>query len=46
MNNGLANLTEEQHKAINNLEKELRVVLIAFDGYRPEDENGAPEETQ
>ena len=39
----LANLTEEQMKQIDQLESKLGVILIAFDGYKPEDEHGEPQ---
>jgi hypothetical protein len=39
----LANLTEEQMMQIDQLESQLGVILIAFDGYKPEDEKGNPQ---
>ncbi|WP_161780643.1 hypothetical protein [Tumebacillus flagellatus] len=40
--NQLANLNEEQSRRIDQLESELGVVLIAYDGYRQEDNQGRP----
>lgn len=42
LNYKLANLTEEQKHRINQLESQLGVVLIAYDGYRQENEQGNP----
>jgi hypothetical protein len=36
MNNNLAQLSEEQSRRIDQLEAELGVVLIAYDGYKQE----------
>ncbi|GIM47255.1 hypothetical protein DNHGIG_28040 [Collibacillus ludicampi] len=38
----LASLTEEQKKMINDLESQLGVILVAYDGYKREDDNGNP----
>ncbi|HEU4962594.1 MAG TPA: hypothetical protein VFV52_01855 [Bacilli bacterium] len=38
----LANLSDQQQQEINRMEKELGVVLIAYDGYRQEDAQGNP----
>lgn len=40
MTTKLAHLSDEQHQQINELEQQLGVVLIAYDGYRQEDEQG------
>ncbi|MGB8953898.1 MAG: hypothetical protein WCC10_00870 [Tumebacillaceae bacterium] len=40
----LANLSEEQMKQIDQLESQLGVILIAFEGYKPEDEQGNPQQ--
>ncbi|WP_157729423.1 hypothetical protein [Tumebacillus algifaecis] len=40
MKSKLANLTPEQHTAINRLESELGVVLVAYDNYKQEGVNG------
>jgi hypothetical protein len=40
----LANLNEEQLKQIDQLESQLGVILVAFDGYKPEDEQGNPQQ--
>ncbi|TCP54468.1 hypothetical protein EV586_10486 [Tumebacillus sp. BK434] len=40
MKNQLADLTLEQHQAINRLESDLGLVLIAYDDYRQEDNSG------
>lgn len=42
MSTKLANLSEEQHQQLNELEQQLGVVLIAYDGYQQEDEQGHP----
>lgn len=42
LGNEMANLSEEQQKRIDRLEAELGVILIAYDGYKQEDENGTP----
>lgn len=42
MENSLANLSEQQQQELNRLEKELGVVLIAYEGYQQEDEQGNP----
>jgi hypothetical protein len=38
----LANLTEEQHQRIDQLEQQLGCILIAYEGYKQEDDNGNP----
>ncbi|MFD2169305.1 hypothetical protein [Tumebacillus lipolyticus] len=42
MTNQLAHLTQEQHQAINRLESQLGLVLVAYDEYRQEDGAGEP----
>ncbi|PWK16435.1 hypothetical protein [Tumebacillus permanentifrigoris] len=42
MNNNLAQLSDEQTRRIDQLEAELGVVLIAYDGYKQENEQGEP----
>jgi hypothetical protein len=38
----LATLSQEQHQMINDLEEKLNMVLIAYEGYQREDEQGNP----
>lgn len=42
MENQLAALNEQQQKMINELEAKLGVVLIAYNGYAQENDNGNP----
>lgn len=39
----LANLSREQHQALNELESRLGVVLLAYRPYRPEAPDGRPQ---
>ncbi|MBL0385201.1 hypothetical protein JJB07_00965 [Tumebacillus sp. ITR2] len=39
----LANLNTEQARKIDQLEAELGVVLVAYDGYKQENEQGQPQ---
>jgi hypothetical protein len=38
----LAQLTSEQERMIDQLEQQLGCILIAYDGYNQEDEEGKP----
>jgi hypothetical protein len=42
MSVNLANLNQEQASAIDDLEQQLGVVLVAYEGYKREDEHGKP----
>lgn len=42
MKNELAKLNPDQERRIDQLEAELGVVLVAYDGYRQENEQGEP----
>ncbi|MCX7570852.1 hypothetical protein OS242_12880 [Tumebacillus sp. DT12] len=44
MTTKLAHLSDAQHQQINELEQQLGVVLIAYDGYQQEDEQGHSKE--
>lgn len=44
MSTKLAHLSEEQHQQLNELEQQLGVVLIAYDGYQQEDGQGQPKQ--
>ncbi|WP_198299708.1 hypothetical protein [Tumebacillus avium] len=46
MKNELADLTQEQHQRINQLEAQLGVVLIAYAEYQQENNSGQPQHQQ
>lgn len=46
MKTQLADLTQEQHQAINQLEAQLGVVLIAYEDYQQENNSGQPQHQQ
>ncbi len=41
----LARLDEEKHQMINQLEQQLGCILIAYEGYQKEDEQGQPQQS-